>query len=109
MPGANCAFYGCFSSGRKKISLFKIPVISVRDGNDVKVLKQNAREEWLRLILRTREMTPELKNQIEKNNIHICELHFKPECINVCKYTSLSIFAHALFMNIYDMLPKVKQ
>ena len=86
MPGANCAFYGCFSSGRKKsISLFKIPVVSARDGDHIKVLKQNAREEWLRLILRTREMTPELKKQIENNNIHICELHFKPECINVCK------------------------
>jgi hypothetical protein len=66
MPGANCAFYGCFSSGRKKISLFKIPVVSARDGDHVKSLKQNAREEWLRLILRTREMTPDLKKTDRK-------------------------------------------
>ena len=86
MPGANCAFYGCFSNGRKKnISLFKTPVVSARDGDHVKALKQNAREERLRLILKTREILPELKKQIENNNIHICELHFKPECINVCK------------------------
>ena len=96
MPGANCAFYGCFRRGRKKISLFKIPVVSARDGDHVKSLKQNAREEWLRLILRTREMTPDLKKQIESNNIHLCELHFKPECINVCKYSSLFIFALTL-------------
>ena len=57
MPGANCAFIGCFSIGRRKnISLFEIPVVSTRDGDHVTSLKQNAREKWLRLILRTREI-----------------------------------------------------
>ena len=54
------------------------------------MLIQNAREKWLRLILRSREMIPELKTQIERNNIHLCELHFKSECVNVCKYTTFT-------------------
>lgn len=86
MPGANCAFFGCFSSGEKKgIALFKIPVVSASDGEHSKALKKQAREEWLRLITRTREMTPDLKKQIERDTIHLCELHFKPECITIRK------------------------
>ena len=86
MPGANCAFFGCFSSGEKKgIALFKIPVVSPSDGEHSKALKRKAREEWIRLITRTREMTPDLKRQIEGNTIRICELHFKAECITIRK------------------------
>ena len=86
MPGANCAFFGCFSSGKKKgIALFKIPVVSASDGEHSKALKTKAREEWLRLITRTGEMTPDLKRQIDASTIHLCELHFKPECITVRK------------------------
>jgi lipoate synthase len=81
MGGGNCAFFGCPTSGKHEISLFKIPTVKVSDGEDTKESKQRAREEWLRLILRTREMTPELKKRIEKNNIFICERHFKAECI----------------------------
>ena len=65
MHSANCAFYGCFRSSRKKnnILLFETPVISTKDGDHM----QNAREEWLRLILRKREMTPELKKKTNRN------------------------------------------
>ncbi|CAB4010990.1 Transposable element P transposase [Paramuricea clavata] len=44
-------------------------------------LKNNTRQAWLNLILRTRESSPELKKSIEAINIYICERHFKPECI----------------------------
>jgi hypothetical protein len=90
MPGANCAFFGCSTSRRHAgYSLFKIPVVGAGDGEETAESKRKARGEWLRLILRTREMTKALKSQIEANNIHICELHFKPECITVCKYSLL--------------------
>ena len=42
---------------------------------------QNARAERLRLILRTRESTPELQKRIDAKYIDIRELHFKQECI----------------------------
>lgn len=86
MPGANCAFYGCPTSRNRKLSLFKIPSIGATDGDYTKALKENARKEWLRLILRTRQMTPDLKKRIEENKVFICELHFKPECIITSKY-----------------------
>ena len=81
MPGSNCAFYGCSTSRRHKLSLFRIPTVAASDSDHTKSLKQNARAEWLRLILRTRESTPELQKRIDANNIYICELHFKQECI----------------------------
>ena len=81
MPGSNCAFFGCPTSRNHKLSLFRIPTVAAADGEHTKTLKRKAREEWLRLLLRTRQMTPELKTRIETDNIYICELHFKPECI----------------------------
>ena len=81
MPGANCAFYGCSTSRKHKLSLFRIPTVAVSDSDHTKSLKQNARAEWLRLVLRTRELTPELQKRIDANNVYICELHFKQECI----------------------------
>ena len=81
MPGSNCTFYGCSTSRKHKLSLFRIPTVAASDSDHTKSLKQNARAEWLRLILRTRESTPELQKRIDANNIYICELHFKQECV----------------------------
>lgn len=86
MGGGNCAFFGCPTSGKHDLSLFRIPSVSASDGEHTKELKRKAREEWLRLILRTRETTAELKQRIEANKIFVCELHFKPECIVTGKY-----------------------
>ncbi|CAB4042702.1 Transposable element P transposase [Paramuricea clavata] len=63
------------------LSLFKIPFPARDDGDETVKLKSDARKEWLRVILRTRENTPELKKRINENNIFLCELHFKPELI----------------------------
>ena len=98
MPGSNCAFYGCYTSRKSKISLFKIPVVCAADSDHTKALKTKARQEWIALILRTREMTLELKQQIDANNIHLCELHFKPECFNIRKYHHYK-FAFMRYLN----------
>ena len=62
MPGRNCAFFGCATSQKHGLSLFKIPSLRDADSEHTVALKTKAREEWLRLILRTRETTLELKN-----------------------------------------------
>ena len=82
MPGKNCLFFGCASSSRHtERSFFKIPSVSTTDGDETAALKRTARAEWLRLLLRTREMTKDLKNRIDANNIYLCDLHFNPDCI----------------------------
>ena len=79
--GGNRAFFGGPTSGKHKISLFRVPSVAACDGEHTREMKLKARKEWLRLVLRTRELTPELKKRIEANNKFICERHFKPECI----------------------------
>ena len=86
MPGENCAFFGCPTSRKHGIALFKLPSPRTDEGEEISRLKTNARESWLNAILRTRQLTPELKKRIEKNNVYICECHFKSECIIECKY-----------------------
>lgn len=93
MPGSNCALFGCSTSRRHEHSLFKIPTVNARDSEHTAASKRKAREEWLRLVLRTREMDADLKQQIEANNIYICELHFKPECILTSEYLNILRFA----------------
>ncbi len=72
MPGRNCAFFGCPTSQKHKLSLFQIPVVSAKQSEYTAAIKKKSREEWLKIILRTREMTPELKTRID-NNIYVCE------------------------------------
>ena len=91
MQVANCAFYGCSTSRSHKLSLFRLPTVAAANGEHTIALKQKAREEWLRLILRTREQTPDLKRGIEESHIEVCELHFKSECIVTGMYLSLNI------------------
>ena len=86
MPDANCALFGCSISRKSDLSLFKLPFSKVRDGDETKALKEIARKDWLRVILRTREMTPELKRRIDENKIFLSERHFKAEVITDRKY-----------------------
>ena len=71
--------YGCGTCRRSNLSLFKIPFPARGGGDETVKLKSDARKEWLRVILRTRVNTPELKKRIDANNVFLCELHFKPE------------------------------
>lgn len=106
MGGGNCAFFGCPTSGKYELSLFKLSTVFDSDGEHTKELKQKAREEWLRLILRTREMTPDLKTRIEKNKIFICERHFKAECIltGINVMWSIACFVFSQFFSIHGAL-----
>jgi hypothetical protein len=45
MGGGNCAFFGCPTSGKYKLSLFRIPSVKSIDGEYTKELKLKAREE----------------------------------------------------------------
>lgn len=85
MPGENCR---CPTSQKHGISLSKIPSAGADESQETTDLKNNARQAWLNLILGTRELMPELKKSIDANKIHICERHFKPECILTCEYYS---------------------
>ena len=64
MVGSNCALYGCSTGRTHEFAISKIPVVSAADGEETAAKKKNAREEWLRIILRTREKTPDLKNKL---------------------------------------------
>ena len=78
----NCAFYNCFHSRRYKgVSLFQIPVPHPSDGEFTSQRKKEARQGWIDAILRTRQLDADLRQQIENNSIHICEIHFKDEYI----------------------------
>ena len=94
MGGSNCTFFGCLTSGKHKLSLFRIVHVSVHHAKHTKQLKQKAHEQWVCLILRTRETTEDLKKRIDANNIFVCKLHFKPECIvaGKCSYMVYCLF-----------------
>ena len=70
-----------FDKQKTQIFTFQNSCCWPGDSEITSVLKRKACEEWLLLILRTREVMTGIKEQIEANNVHICELHFKPECI----------------------------
>ena len=86
IPGHNYAFYGCPNSAKHGLSPFKITVVRADDGEQTSSSKKKARAEWLYSILRTRDMTAELKKRIDANNIYVCETHFKPDCILTSKF-----------------------
>ena len=71
--------------------MFKIPSVGKADGDETKAKKETACKEWLRVVLRTREFTPELKKRIEANNLFLCELHFKAELIVDRKYRVITV------------------
>ena len=66
MTGSNCAFYGCGVNRKHQVAIFKIPSIGATCSEHTKKLKIKAREEWLRLILRTREVTADFKKKRSK-------------------------------------------
>ena len=104
MPGRKCACFGCATSQKHGLSLFKIPSLLDDDSEHTVDLKTKAREEWLRLLLRTRDMTPAIKKRIEANNSFVCELHCKPDCILTSKLQNVIIFAYIYFaLDIYTL------
>ena len=63
MVGSNCALYGCRTSRTREFAILKSLLLAQLMLNK----KRNAREEWLRIILRTREKTADLQKQIDEN------------------------------------------
>jgi hypothetical protein len=96
MPGGNCVLYGCCSSGRYNVSLFKIPSLRKDESEYTAAIKVKARQEWINVILQNRTLTPELKERIEKNKVSFCELHFKHDCILESKFVLFVMF-HIMF------------
>ena len=86
MTGSNCTLFGFSTSRTSNLSLFKIPSAGKADEDETKAKKETARKELLRVVLRTRELTPDLKKRIDASNLFLCELHFKAEFIVNRKY-----------------------
>ena len=91
MPGDNCAFNQCGTSRRSKgIGLFKLP--TPRHSDDVET--KEWREKVLAVLKKYRVEDEGFKRQLAANTLHICEKHFRPEDIEICKfnYTKFTCF-----------------
>ena len=95
MGGCNCAFFGCPTSTKHELSLFKIPTVSDSDGEhtiDTKKLKNKARKEWLRLILQWDTRNDARREDADREEqSFICEWRFKAECVLTGKLNCCSL------------------
>ena len=90
MPGANCAFPGCFISRctkNKDIGIFKLPS---RSGDFYKQWKND----FLSVLCKYREADDNLKKRISSGDIYFCERHFVKEDI---QFTSKIVSDFPLF------------
>ncbi len=79
MPGDNCAVFNCGSCRRTKgIGIFKLPAAN----NDN---KKKLTEELLNEIRKSRVLDKAFKERIKNDRVFICEKHFLPEQIEICK------------------------
>ena len=69
------------------MSLFKIPSVNSSDSEHTSRIKTEARNAWKTAILQTRQETNELKERFAKNNIFLCEHHFKAEFVDFFPFT----------------------
>ena len=76
MPGKNCSIYGCTNSQGKcpNMSFFKVPA-----GKD-ECVKEWA-DKLIAIICKARFIDASLRRQIDKKNLHICEVHFSTDQI----------------------------
>ena len=86
MPGSNCSIFGCPIS-RKTVGLAIFQVTKRTD-------EYNSQwsDKLVNIITRDRIIDQSLKKQIEKKNLHICELHFEEEKILRSRLFSYEIF-----------------
>ena len=73
MPGANCCIPLCGTSRRHK----RIGIFGIIAATDQKITEW--RKNLLGEIKKTREVDKVFHEQILKNSVKICEMHFKPE------------------------------
>ena len=70
MLGANCSIIGCTKSRTAKgLATFGIPKKDDEWHRDL-------REKLVNIITKDRETDADLRGQIERKSLHICELHF---------------------------------
>ena len=80
MPGDNRAFNQSGTSRRKKgIGLFKLPT-----GKDEE--SKVWRRDFLNVLTKYRVQDEGFKRQLAAGSLHVCERHFLPEEIKICKY-----------------------
>ena len=68
MPGANCSIFGCTTSRYTSgVAIFGLP-----RGDDT--YNVDWRRKLIHIITKDRVIDRSLRAQIEKNNLHVCEL-----------------------------------
>lgn len=84
MPGENCSVFGCGTCRRTKgIGIWKLPAPRNQE-------YKKWRENWLSQITKTRTFEKDFRKMIDNNKVFTCEKHFKPEDVEICKYTHQS-------------------
>ena len=81
MVGCNCSIYGCTES-RNKTKIFGFFKIPSKDDD----YSKEWREKLIDIITRDRVVDSQLKQQIQKKNLFICERHYREDQINRCKF-----------------------
>ena len=91
MPGVNCSVLGCGSCRRSKgLGIFKLP--AAKDE-----VHRKWRNEWLGEVPKAREIDEDFREQIKNDKVHVCEKHFKPEDIEICKYRFISVELYSMW------------
>lgn len=98
MPGANCSIYNCSTSRRHSgLGIFKLP--APKDE-----FNKKWREQLLNIVIRDRVVDAVLQKQIDKDSVHICERHFSPDQLYICKLTSKLYFFFVLLFKIHELV-----
>ena len=80
MPGDNCAFNQCGTNRRTKgIGLFKLPTPKDEES-------KKWRRDVLNILTKYRVQDKDFKRQLASDCLHLCEKHFFPEEIRICKF-----------------------
>ena len=70
MPGENYSIFGCTKSRTTK----GLPIFSIPKKDDE--WHRDWREKLVNIVTKDREIDADLRDQIERKLLHICELHF---------------------------------
>ena len=84
MSGENYANVGCSTIRRyKDVSLFKLPAPTTNDE-----ITMSWRKAMLNVITRDKVVDSDFRRQIYNNKVYICERHFLPGDLYICKFIS---------------------
>ena len=81
MVGSNCSIYGCSNSRNKTkgLGIFRIPT---KDDE----YSKNWRNTFVQIITKDRLVDDELRQQLVKRSLYICEIYYREDKINRCKF-----------------------